>query len=84
MSIITATRESDRLQYGVSARGSIALYKAAQITAAMDGRSCVLPEDVKACAVPVLAHRISTVARSHMDTEGFIARLLDELPVPLE
>lgn len=84
MSIVTATRESDRLQYGVSARGSIALYKAAQITAAMDGRSCVLPEDVKACAVPVLAHRISTVARSHMDTEGFIARLLDELPVPLE
>ncbi len=84
MSIITATRESDRLQYGVSARGSIALYKAAQITAAMDGRTFVLPEDVKACAVPVLAHRISTVARSHMDTEGFVARLLDELPVPLE
>ena len=84
MSIITATRESDRLQYGVSARGSIALYKAAQITAAMDGRTFVLPEDVKACAVPVLAHRISTIARSHMDTEGFIARLLDELPVPLE
>ena len=84
MSIITATRESDRLSYGVSARGSIALYKAAQITAAMEGRSFVIPEDVKACAVPVLSHRIATVTRSHIDTAGFVSSLLDDLPVPLE
>ncbi len=84
MSIISATRESDRLAYGVSARGSLALYKAAQITAAMEGRNYVIPEDVKREAVPVLAHRMATVSRSHLDTNTFVSGLLDELPVPLE
>lgn len=84
MSIVTATRESDRLAYGVSARGSIALYKASQITAAMEGRSFVIPEDVKREAVPVLAHRVATVSRSHIDTAELIAGLVDELPVPME
>lgn len=84
MSIISATRESDRLAYGVSARGSLALYKAAQITAAMEGRNYVIPEDVKREAVPVLAHRMANVSRSHLDTNTFVSGLLDELPVPLE
>ena len=84
MSIVTATRESDRLAYGVSARGSIALYKAAQITAAMEGRDFVLPEDVKREAAPVLAHRMATISRSHLDTAAFVAALLEELPVPME
>ena len=84
MSIITATRRSDRLAYGVSARGSLALYKAAQISAAMEGRSFVIPEDVKANAVPVLAHRLAVVTSSHMDPEEYVRQLLEELPVPVE
>ena len=84
MSIVTATRESDRLAYGVSARGSLALYKAAQITAAMEGRSFVIPEDVKANAVAVLAHRLAMIPGSHLDPEAFLRQLLDELPVPVE
>ena len=84
MSIITATRESDKLAYGVSARGSIALLRAAQITAAMEGRDYVIPEDVKREAAPVLAHRLAVLSRSHLDSEKFIGGLLDELPVPLE
>ena len=84
MKIITATRESDKLSYGVSARGSLALYKASQITAAMEGRSYVIPEDVKREAVPVLAHRIALLSRSHMDGAAYIQELLDTLPVPLE
>lgn len=84
MSIITATRRSDRLAYGVSARGSLALYKAAQISAAMEGRSYVIPEDVKANAVPVLAHRLAVVAGSHLDPEEYVWQLLEELPVPVE
>ena len=84
MSIITATRRSDRLAYGVSARGSLALYKAAQISAAMEGRSYVIPEDVKANAVPVLAHRLAVVAGSHLDPEEYVRQLLGELPVPVE
>ncbi len=84
MSIITATRKSDVLSYGVSARGSIALVKAAKIAAAMDGRSYVIPEDVKHEAVPVLAHRIRIISRSHIEPEKYIEQLLSELPVPLE
>ncbi len=86
MSIITATRQSDRLAYGVSARGSLALYRASQITAAMDGRDYVLPEDVKHEAIPVLTHRIAVAInnRSHMNSTAFIQELLDTLPVPLE
>lgn len=84
MSIITATRQSDKLNYGVSARGSIALYRASQIHAAMEGRSYVIPEDVKKLAVPVLAHRISTLSRKHLSSSAYLEGLLDELPVPLE
>ena len=84
MSIVTATRHSDRLACGVSARGSLALFKAAQITAAMEGRGFVIPEDVKSNAVPVLAHRLTVIAGSHLDPEEYLRQLLDELPVPLE
>ena len=84
MSIILATRESDRLSYGVSARGSLALYRASQITAAMEGRDYVIPEDVKNEAVPVLCHRIAVTNRSHLDGGNFIKELLETLPVPLE
>ena len=84
MSIIRATRESDRLAYGVSARGTLALYKAAQITAAMEGRGYVIPEDVKGNAVPVLSHRLALITGSHLEPEKFIRQLLDELPVPLD
>ena len=84
MSIVTATRSSDKLASGVSARGSIALVKAARIRAAMEGRGFVIPEDVKNEAVPVLAHRIRISARSHIEPAKFIENLLDETPVPLE
>ena len=84
MSIITATRRDERLAYGVSARGSLALYRAAQITAAMDGRDYAIPEDVKGNAVPVLSHRINVVTRSHLDPAECVRQLLEELPVPLE
>lgn len=84
MSVITATREDQRLAYGVSARGSLALYKSAQITAAMAGRDYVIPEDVKENVVPVLSHRVAAVTRSHLDTADLLAALLEELPVPLE
>ena len=84
LSIVTATRESDRLAYGVSARGSLALYKAAQITAAMEGRSYAIPEDVKANAVPILSHRLAMIPGSHLEPEKYVRQLLEELPVPVE
>ena len=84
MDIVEYTRSSDKLAYGVSTRGSLALYRASQIQAAISGRDFVIPEDVRKEAPYVLSHRIMTVARSHIDNGKFIMNMLDEIPVPQE
>jgi MoxR-like ATPases len=56
--IVGATRESEKIRHGVSPRGSLSLLRASQAKAAIEGRSFILPDDVKAVAVPTLAHRI--------------------------
>ena len=84
MDIIQATRDSRELVGGVSTRGAIALYKAAQVTAAMNGRSFVIPEDVVQEAVPVLAHRITAVSGNRSDAEEYLMRKVREAVVPLE
>lgn len=58
LDIIHATRAHEQLQLGVSTRGAITLYRAAQSLALVEGRSYVIPDDVKRLAVPVLAHRV--------------------------
>ena len=52
------TRRNSDVHLGASPRGSLALFRTAQARAALDGRDYVLPDDVKALAVPVLGHRI--------------------------
>ena len=84
MNIVEATRRSELLLNGVSARGSIALYRACQISAALQGRDYVIPEDVKREALCVLPHRVILVNQSHLDNVRFFTNLLDEIPVPLE
>ena len=84
MDIITATRETGELVTGVSTRGAIALYKAAQVTAAMAGRSFVIPEDIVKEAVPVLAHRVTASSGSRQDAEEYLKRKIKEVAVPLE
>ena len=61
----TRTRQSQDVYLGASPRGSLSLSRASQARAALHGRDHVLPDDVKALAVPVLAHRliISAAAR---------------------
>ena len=81
MDIVEHTRDDSRVLMGVSTRGALALYRAAQITAAMDGRSYVIPEDVKKEALPVLGHRI---ASSIADAEEYISGMLSRIAVPLE
>jgi MoxR-like ATPase len=56
--LIHATRQHPHLALGASPRGSLALFKSAQALAILRGREFVLPEDVKALAVPTLAHRL--------------------------
>ena len=56
--LVTATRSSDYVKLGVSPRGSIALLKASKAYAYVEGRSYVVPDDVKAVMSSVLAHRL--------------------------
>ncbi len=84
MDIIERARTDEKLANGVSARGSLALYRASQIYAAMRGRDYVIPEDVRTEALCVLPHRVILVSSSHNDPARFIENLLEELEVPLE
>ena len=56
--LVAATRTSNRIQVGASPRGALALLKLSRCRAAVQGRDFVTPEDVKAVAVPALAHRL--------------------------
>lgn len=58
LSLVTATRNSDYVKLGVSPRGSIALLKASKAYAFVQGRSYVVPDDVKSVMTDVLAHRL--------------------------
>jgi MoxR-like ATPase len=83
--IVTATRSSSAVQVGASPRGSLALFKLARARAAMSGRDFVIPEDVKAVAVPALAHRIMLkpeVWIQRIRTEDLVRRVLETVPTP--
>ena len=84
MDLVEATRKSDQIASGVSTRGTLALYKAARINAAMAGRDYVIPEDVKKEVVPVLAHRLLIAPGNHQDPAKIMERILGEVKVPLE
>ena len=84
MDLITATRETRELVNGVSTRGAMALYKAAQVTAAMEGRDYVIPEDVVREVIPVLAHRVAASSGSKMDAENYLTGKIGGIVVPLE
>ena len=84
MDLVDATRSSEMLLTGISTRGTLALYRACQIIAALRGRDYVIPEDVKLEALCVLPHRLTLVNQSHLDNVQYLQNLLDEIPVPLE
>ena len=58
LDIVHATREIDAVQIGVSTRGALAFFRAAQARAAVEDRDHVIPDDIKQLAIPVLSHRI--------------------------
>jgi MoxR-like ATPase len=83
--LTASTRADARLRVGLSPRGSLALYRTAQARAWMLGRDYVLPEDVRALAVPVLAHRLvlDTKARyGGVLAQHVIEEALEQIPVP--
>src|SRR5467141_3998793 len=61
--IVRATRDADILDLGVSPRGSLSLYHAAQALAFIEGREFVIPDDIKRLVVPIFAHRIVVNSR---------------------
>lgn len=85
MDIINTTREDNKLQLGISPRGSIALFKASQIKAAFEGRTYVIPEDVKNMAPYVLNHRVIHKGISkNVKLYDYIENILKDIRVPLE
>jgi MoxR-like ATPase len=84
MALVAATRRSPALRLGVSPRGSLALLRAARARALTDGRDFLVPDDLKALAVPALAHRVLLRAApgAEVDGDAVIASLCDAVPVP--
>ena len=85
MDIIESTRTESSFVAGVSTRGGIALYKASQACAAMNGRDYVLPEDVRFTAPHVLSHRLSTGGGARADNANqLLMKIINKVEVPLE
>ena len=83
--VVRQTREHPDVYLGASSRGALAIYRLCQARAAMLGRDYVLPDDVKALAVPALGHRIivGPAARiKDITPEQIVQDILDRLPVP--
>jgi MoxR-like ATPase len=89
LEIVKRTRESEILTLGVSPRGSLMLYRAAQAMAYLDGRSFATPADFKSLAIPVFSHRVavnvrysSSLKKSHQ-AETILHDILQTVPVPV-
>jgi MoxR-like ATPase len=83
--LVAATRESARVQVGASPRGSLALLKLSRGLAALRGRDFVTPEDVKAVAVPALAHRLTLNPElwvQRIRADDIVRECLDTVPTP--
>jgi MoxR-like ATPase len=84
-SVVEATRRHPVISLGSSPRGSLALFRTSQARALLKGRDFVLPDDVKALAEPVLAHRLVINSSSNgYDEKGhaLIAEILGKVQVP--
>lgn len=87
LDLVIASRGDPAVELGVSPRGSLALLRAGQAMAAIRGRNFVTPDDIQVLARPVLAHRLILSPESRLrgqSTDGVIARMLEQVPVPVE
>ncbi|WP_103501128.1 MULTISPECIES: MoxR family ATPase [unclassified Streptomyces] len=83
--LVAATRSHPELRLGASPRAALQLLRAAKSSAALSGREYVLPDDVQALAVPVLAHRLLPTAQAQLNrhtTEQFVADIVHRTPMP--
>ncbi len=89
MRIVAATRASEMLDLGVSPRGTLALFRAAQALALTEERSYCLPDDIKRLVIPVFAHRLtvssrySSAMRRSEEAEAVLHEIMKTISVPL-
>ena len=85
ISLVTATRASPELRLGASPRATLHLLRASRARAALDGRDFVIPDDVQALALPVLAHRLLPSAEAMVARqlpEQVLAAIVGQVPLP--
>jgi MoxR-like ATPase len=83
--LVAATRSSPELRLGASPRATLHLLRAGRARAALDGRDFVIPDDMQALALPVLAHRLLPSAEAvvtQQSPERVLAAIVDHLPLP--
>jgi MoxR-like ATPase len=89
LAIVEKTRTNEALALGVSPRGSQALFRAAQAKALLEGRTYVIPDDIKQLAVPVFGHRVVLSARATLSPrrsdsgDRVLEQILSQVDVPL-
>jgi len=88
MTVVEETRRGSAIVVGVSTRGALAWYRAAQAHALADSRDFCVPDDFKQLAVPALAHRVTlptaheSLGRARTEAERAIAEIVARVPVP--
>jgi MoxR-like ATPase len=85
ISLVTATRSTPELRLGASPRATLHLLRASRARAALDGRDFVIPDDVQALALPVLAHRMLPSAEALLARqmpEQVLAAIVGKVPLP--
>jgi MoxR-like ATPase len=85
VAVVSATRESPSVQVGASPRGTLAIMKLSRVKALLDGRDFVVPDDVKAIAVPALAHRLTLRPElwvQRVAPEDVVRECMNSVPVP--
>ena len=83
--LVAATRTSPELRLGASPRATLHLLRAGRARAALDGRDFVIPDDMQALALPVLAHRLLPSAEAvvtRQPPEQVLAAIVDRVPLP--
>jgi MoxR-like ATPase len=89
MRIVSATRSSEMLDLGVSPRGTLALFRAAQALALTEERTYCIPDDIKRLVIPVFAHRLtvssrySSAMRRSEEAEAVLQEIMKTISVPL-
>jgi MoxR-like ATPase len=89
MRLVAATRESEMLDLGVSPRGTLSLFRAAQALALTEERTFCIPDDIKRLVIPVFAHRVvvssrfSSSLRRSEEAEAVLREILKSVSVPL-